>query len=119
MKKKINIIIGLTLSVFFVYLAFRKVNFGEIIFSLKNANYLLILPNMALVVLTMYIRAERWQYLLNPIKKFRSQGFVSFGNDWFYGQQCFAGQARRGRARLFIGSKERRITIGDFCLSSY
>lgn len=71
MKRKLNLIVGLLISAVFIYLAFRRVRLGEIYFSLKNANYLLILPNMALVIISMVIRAERWKYLLEPVSRFR------------------------------------------------
>lgn len=72
MKRKLNLILGLVISAIFIYLAFRRVRIGEIYFSLKHANYLLILPNMAIVLLCMVIRAERWKYLLDPVGNFKT-----------------------------------------------
>jgi glycosyltransferase 2 family protein len=77
-KRKLNLILGLVISAIFIYLAFRRVRLGEIYFSLSHANYLLILPNMAIVMLCMVIRAERWKYLLKPLGEFKqSQLFPS------------------------------------------
>ncbi len=73
MKKKLNLILGLIISAIFIYLAFRRVRLGEIYFSLKHADYLLILPNMAIVIVCMVIRAERWKYLLKPIGDFKQK----------------------------------------------
>ncbi len=70
MKKKLNLILGLLISAIFIYLAFRRVRLDEILYSLKHANYLLILPNMAIVLICMIIRAERWKYLLEPVGDF-------------------------------------------------
>jgi hypothetical protein len=70
-KRKINLIIGVLISAIFIYFAFRRVRLSEIIYSLRHANYLLILPNMAIVLFSMVIRAERWRYLLEPIGKFK------------------------------------------------
>ena len=72
MKRRINLIIGLLISAVFIYLAFRRVHISEIYYSLKRANYWLIIPNMATVVFTMWIRAERWKYLLKPLDNFKS-----------------------------------------------
>ncbi len=71
MKRKLNLFLGLVISAIFIYFAFRRVRLGEIYYSLKHANYLLILPNMACVMLCMAIRAERWKYLLQPVGEFR------------------------------------------------
>ena len=72
MKKRLNLIIGVIISAIFIYLAFRRVSYVEIWDSLKHANYWLILPNMIVMILLMYIRAERWKYLLTPIGNFKS-----------------------------------------------
>ncbi len=70
MKKWLNIAFGIAVSVFFIYLSFRRVQPAEILYSLKNVNYVWILPNIAVVVITMVIRAVRWRYLLQNIRQF-------------------------------------------------
>jgi uncharacterized protein (TIRG00374 family) len=47
------------------------VHLGEVYYSLKHANYLLVLPNMAVVIVTMVIRAQRWRFILEPVAPFR------------------------------------------------
>ena len=72
MKKRVNILIGLIVSAIFIYLAFRRVELAEIIYSLRNVNYLWIIPIMLAVILTIVIRAHRWKYLLQPIRKYNT-----------------------------------------------
>lgn len=67
MKKKL--IIGLLVSSIFLYLAFRKVDYSELWDALKGANYWYILPNIVLVILSMWMRAYRWKFMIHPIKK--------------------------------------------------
>jgi hypothetical protein len=67
MKKKLAI--GILISLVFLYLAFRKVNYSDLWLALKGANYWYIVPNMILVVLSMWMRAVRWKFMVNPIKK--------------------------------------------------
>ena len=67
MKKKL--LIGIIISLVFLYLAFRKVDWSELWLALKGANYWWILPNIALVILSMWMRAYRWKFMVNPIKK--------------------------------------------------
>jgi uncharacterized protein (TIRG00374 family) len=69
MKKKF--IIGLAISLIFLYLAFRKVEYAELWSSLKGANYWWILPNVVLVIVSMWMRAYRWKFMVNPIKKLK------------------------------------------------
>jgi uncharacterized protein (TIRG00374 family) len=72
-KKRLNLIIGILISALFIYLAFRRVQLSDIISSLRSANYFFILPNMAVVILGMMIRAERWRYLLGSIGRFKAK----------------------------------------------
>lgn len=67
MKKKL--IIGILVSLVFLYLAFRKVDYAELWTALKGANYWFIIPNVILGIFTMWMRAFRWKYMVNPIKK--------------------------------------------------
>ena len=53
----------------FLYLAIRKVNFSETVLALKQANYWFVLPNIVFVILGMWIRAVRWKFMINPIKR--------------------------------------------------
>jgi uncharacterized protein (TIRG00374 family) len=70
-KKRINVIIGLLISAIFVYLAFRRVELTEVIYSVQRVNYLWIIPNVAVVVMTMVIRAERWRHILRPLREYK------------------------------------------------
>jgi glycosyltransferase 2 family protein len=67
MKKKL--IIGILISLVFLYLAFRKVDYSELWGALKGANYWYIIPNIVLGLLSMWMRAYRWKFMVNPIKK--------------------------------------------------
>ena len=72
--KKFKIAVGLLLSAFFLWLAFLKVNFEELIFALESANYPLIMAAAFLNGLTFIPRAYRWKILLKPLKN------TNFGN---------------------------------------
>ena len=69
MKKKF--LIGMLVSLVFLYLAFRKVDYTELWQALKGANYWFIIPNVILTIFSMWMRAFRWKYMVNPIKKVR------------------------------------------------
>ncbi len=67
MKKKFAI--GMLVSLIFLYLAFRKVDYTQLWQALKGANYWFIIPNVILTIFSMWMRAFRWKYMVNPIKK--------------------------------------------------
>lgn len=72
MKKRT--IAGILISIIFLYFAFRKVDFDELSEALAGAQYLYLIPVFVLAVLSLCVRALRWQYLLLPVKR------ISFGS---------------------------------------
>jgi uncharacterized protein (TIRG00374 family) len=72
--RKVKIIIGLLLSVIFLWLAFLKVDFKQLIAALESANYSLIILAAFVNGLSFLPRAYRWKLLLKPLKK------TNFGN---------------------------------------
>lgn len=65
---RIKIILGILLSIFFLYLALHKVNWQDVKISFVQANYIFIIPVSLLTVFNIWIRAYRWKYLISPIK---------------------------------------------------
>ncbi|HRJ98211.1 MAG TPA: lysylphosphatidylglycerol synthase transmembrane domain-containing protein [Ignavibacteria bacterium] len=69
-KKYVKTIFLLALTFFFLYLAFRGNDFGKLYAELKNANYFYAISGaLTGIVIGSYIRALRWRYFLNPLKK--------------------------------------------------
>jgi uncharacterized protein (TIRG00374 family) len=61
--------IGFAVSAGIVYLAFRGIDFRQLLVNLQKANYLYLIPIIAIIFLSMALRAARWGYFLLPIKK--------------------------------------------------
>lgn len=58
------------LLIFFMWLAFRGVNFADLWSELKNTNYLYAFAGGLMgVLVSNYFRALRWRYLLDPLKE--------------------------------------------------
>jgi len=68
-NNKIKLVIGLLISALFLYLAFRKVDFGEMLHTFKKANYWYFIPVVLIMFLSHFLRALRWRYLLDPIRR--------------------------------------------------
>ncbi|MCK4322233.1 flippase-like domain-containing protein [candidate division WOR-3 bacterium] len=71
MGKRYQILIGILLSLLFLWLAFRKVDFREVGFALSNANYLYFVLAFFLSGAGFLLRAYRWKIMLSPIKDIR------------------------------------------------
>lgn len=60
---------GFAFSLFFIFLAFRQVSFGQVLRALGSANYWYLLPVLAVIALSLLLRCLRWQILLAPLQK--------------------------------------------------
>ena len=70
-KKNWKLFLGLSISFLFLYLAFRKVNFSQMMDAFSQAQYLYVIPAILLMFFSHWLRSIRWQYLLNPIKEIK------------------------------------------------
>jgi len=69
-KKTIKTVILFSLTVFFLYLAFKGNDFNELFHVLQNANYFYAFVGAFIgIVVGGFVRALRWRYFLNPLKK--------------------------------------------------
>lgn len=66
-KKYLYLSLGLAISAALIWALFRNIHFDDLWAALKGANYLWLIPNIALIVLTMYQRAYRWHFMVEPI----------------------------------------------------
>jgi len=67
-SNRTKLVIGILISAVFFYLAFRKVNFKQMALAFTAANYWYLLPAVAVMVFSHWLRAVRWRYLLKPIR---------------------------------------------------
>ncbi len=65
--------IGIAVSLFFLYIAFRGQDLGEVRDALRQVNYWYLLPALALYFLGVWIRAIRWSALLRPVIAIRAR----------------------------------------------
>lgn len=60
--------IGIGISLFFMVLLFRKIDFHQLAAAFREMHYGWILPAVALTFASYFLRAVRWRYLLLPLK---------------------------------------------------
>lgn len=63
-KRSISLIVGLIISAVFLYFSLRSINFSDLITSFKKVNYFWIVPFSFLTMLSFWLRAYRWKFLL-------------------------------------------------------
>lgn len=57
---------GLIVSLVFIYLAFRGIDFGEIRHALARSNFWVLVPALAVLAFAIILRAVRWRILFPP-----------------------------------------------------
>jgi hypothetical protein len=104
--------IGLLISALFLYLAFRKVDFGQMWYALKTANYWYLPPAILILFLSHYLRALRWRYLLDPIRRLDTSSLFSsliIG----YGANAVTPAHLGEFLRAYVLSKKREISMSS------
>jgi hypothetical protein len=66
-KKRLYVALGLLISAVLIWLLFRGVDFRGLADALSHANYWWLVPNIVLIMGSMYQRAFRWRFMLEPI----------------------------------------------------
>jgi len=66
MKRKV--MLGFLISAVCLYLALRGVDWPAVAAALRSAHYIYLLPNGALILLSMWLRAVRWRYMTDAVK---------------------------------------------------
>ena len=61
--------IGIGISIFFLYLLFRKIDFDKLLTALRDMDYRYLLLSILFTFVSYFFRAVRWRYLLLPMKK--------------------------------------------------
>jgi len=64
-----KLVFGLILSAVFMWLAFRKVDFREMGKAFAMAHYVYFVPAVLIMFVSHWLRAFRWRYLLDPIRR--------------------------------------------------
>jgi len=67
-KKLVQTLFGFLLAAVFLYLAFRGANFADLWRSLQDVNYFWVLLLIPIALMSHWLRAVRWSYLLAPVK---------------------------------------------------
>ncbi len=63
--------IGLGISLFFLFLLFRKIDFHKLLAAFREMDYRYLWPALLFTFVSYFFRAVRWHFLLLPIKKTR------------------------------------------------
>ena len=69
LRRRLRYLLSLVLMVVFLLFAFRGVDLGSVLDTLRSADYGWILASVVPLMASHLLRAFRWRYLLDPIKQ--------------------------------------------------
>lgn len=86
---RLKIFFSLIISSAFIYLAFRDIDYSLMLASLRQANYWLLIPGIAFMFVSHWLRAVRWGYFMEPIKKIDTPTLFSSVMIGYYANNVF------------------------------
>ncbi len=106
-KRKLSLISGLFLSILFLYLALRGVDYNAAASALAETNFLFLIFVIPLALFDFTIRSLRWKILLLPIKKCRFYNVISTLFIGFFANAALPLRAGEVIRIVMIGEKEK------------
>ena len=92
--------LGFAISGVFLYLALRGLNLSEVGENLAGAQYVWLIPGVAVYFVAVWARTWRWHYLLRPDQTSEPEDTLSCRRDRLHGQQCVSIPGRRSDPRM-------------------
>ena len=68
-SRYLRLFVGVAISAVFIWLALRGLHLPDVWVSLRSADYVWLIPSIAVYFLAVWARTWRWDYLLRPIKQ--------------------------------------------------
>jgi len=103
---KLKIWAGVAISLFFIWLAFRKVDYAALVAAFSRADYRYILPATAITLFQFFLRAARWGHLLEPLKKVTIGSLFSATSIGFMGNNILPARIGEFLRSYALGKKE-------------
>ena len=114
LKKRYKFWIGILISAFFLFLFVRGIDLKEVWQATLEADYFFVFLSVLINVATFIIRALRWEYLLDPIKKVKFHSLFSAVCIGFMGNSLLPARAGEFIRAYVIGKREDISKTGSF-----
>ena len=100
LRKRWKFLLGVLISVFFLWFSLRGLHLSEVWAYIRQANYGWIIPGVIVYFGAVWARTWRWHYLLRPLKAVSLAAAVSGGLHRLLRQQRLPCPRRRGDPRV-------------------
>jgi glycosyltransferase 2 family protein len=75
--KRLQIVLSLLISAVCLYFAFRGIDWSETWRAMRGANYLYLLATIIVTLGSIWLRAYRWKFMLDPVKRVSVSGLYA------------------------------------------
>lgn len=104
--KKWQFWLGILISVLFLWLALRGLHLQDFWETVKQANYIWLLPGILVYFIGVWVRAWRWHYLLQPIKKIPTRTMFPITTIGYMGNNIYPARAGEVLRAVILKRKE-------------
>jgi uncharacterized protein (TIRG00374 family) len=104
--KKWQFWLGVLISILFIWLALRGLHLEEFWDSVRQANYIWLLPGIGVYFIGVWVRAWRWHYLLSPIKKIPTERMFPITTIGYMGNNIYPARAGEVLRAVILKRKE-------------
>src|SRR5687767_1328911 len=104
--KKWQFWLGVLISIVFIWLALRGLRLEEFWNSVKQANYIWVIPGIGVYFVGVWVRAWRWHFLLGPIKKIPTSTMFPITTIGYMGNNIYPARAGEVLRAVLLKRKE-------------
>src|SRR5574342_885552 len=104
--KKWQFWVGVLISIVFIWLAVRGLKLNEFWEAVKKADYIWLIPGIAVYFVGVWFRAWRWHYLLGPIKKIPTATMFPITAIGYMGNNIYPARAGEVLRAVILKRKE-------------
>ena len=97
---------GLLISLVFLYFALRGLGLQELGEALQGANYIWLLPGIAVYFIGVWFRSWRWHYLVRPVKDVPTSRMFPIVAIGYMGNNIYPARAGEVFRALFLKARE-------------
>lgn len=112
LKRYGQLLFGIAISAFFIYLALPGLHLPAVMESLRTANYWWLSPAIAVYLVGLWFRTWRWQYTLRPLKHVGLVNLFPMVCIGYFGNNVFPFRAGE-LLRSYVLKKEEGIAISS------
>ncbi|HLC14949.1 MAG TPA: lysylphosphatidylglycerol synthase transmembrane domain-containing protein [Thermodesulfovibrionia bacterium] len=114
MNRKVKIFFSFCLTIVFLYIAFKDIDLNEFYTALKNIDWSVITLISVMTIISILIRAWRWQILLRTLKDIPYKSVFSFTIIGLMANNVLPAHAGEFIRAFYLGKREKVSVVSAF-----